>query len=264
MIQRFLLGVLVALLATAAGCSNGPSSNVVEDSAVRMARLRDSVAIVAEAQLTADDLLSRLVTSVRSLEATVVKMRDPAAIDQGIEDWEAIAADWPEEGSPPVRAALRDVATAVDDARLVLVRVRNQRTSEWERLYLDAEDEVLAAVRAYAEAADRLSQAIEHHWDDLVVVHDLVVSFVERRWFFRSSNEATQAFEVEVDDLLDQLDTAARDVNLITREREMAAVTVNVATAGAQELWAERPLPAPTTQRTAGRSRSGQSPLRHG
>lgn len=247
MIRRLLAGLSVALLVAAVGCSSEPPSNVVEDSAVRMARLRDAVAEVADVQSNADDLLSQLVTSARDLEATVVKMRDPATIDQGIEEWGPIASSWPEEGSPPVRAALRDVATAVDEARIVLVRVRSQRINDWERSYLDAEDEVLGAVRDYAESADRLSQAIEHHWEHLVVVHDLVASFAERRWFFRSSSEATQAFEVEVDDLVAQLDEAARDINVITREREAAAVVVNDATAVARDLWTQRPRPEPTT-----------------
>ena len=135
---------------------------------------------------------------------------------------------------------------AVDDARLTLSAVRGQRSDDWERRYLDAEDAVLSAVRDYAAAADRLTQAIEHHWEDLLAVRDLVADFVERRWFFRSDSEATQAFEVEVHDLIEPLDRAARDILVITREREAAATAVNEATIAARELWALRPRPSPS------------------
>lgn len=246
--RRLLAGALVALLSLSVGCSSAdrPSATVVEDSAVRLARLRDAVADVASAQSAADDMLSRLVTSLRDLDTTVAGMRAEDTIDDAIDSWAQVALDWPDEAAPPVRAAMVDVATAVDDARMLLISVRSQRTDPWDRMYLDAEDEVLTALRAYAAAADRLAQAIEQHWEHLVVVHDLVSSFVERRWFFRTSAEATQAFEVEVDDLVGGLEAAARDINAITQEREQAATAVNQATASARDLWVQRPEPTPS------------------
>ena len=242
---RRLLAALLAGTVVLGGCGAEPET-LVEDSAIRLSRLHDAVADVASEQATADELLSELVTAVRDIEQTVVRMRDADMIATAIGEWPEIDGAWPADGGPPVRAALRSVAMAVDDARLALASVRGQFDGDWERRYLDAEDAVLGAVRDYAESADRLTQAIEHHWSDLVAVRDLVADFVERRWFFRSDSEATQAFEVEVHDLLEPLDRAARDILVITRERETAATAVNEATIAARDLWALRPRPSPS------------------
>ncbi|MDX1510026.1 MAG: hypothetical protein R3249_01650 [Nitriliruptorales bacterium] len=242
---RRLLAALLAGTVLLAGCGAEPEA-VVEDSAIRLARLHDAVAQVAREQAAADELLSELVAAVRDLEQTVVRMRDAETIGSAIAAWPEIDDEWPAAGGPPVRVALRSVAMAVDDARLALASVRGQRSEDWERRYLDAEDEVLGAVRDYAASADRLTQAVEHHWDNLLAVRDLVNDFVERRWFFRNDAEATQAFEVEVRDLIGPLDRAARDILVITREREAAATAVNEATIAARDLWALRPRPSPS------------------
>jgi hypothetical protein len=233
-----LAGLLVLMLAA---CST--DATVVSDSRARMGRLRDAVSNVAEAQHGADTQLSLVVSAVRDLEETVLRLRDAETVDVAVEEWPDISSDWPDDGAEPAREALRQVALEVDDARLVLVAVRAERTDEWERSYLDAQDAVLAAVRTYAEAADRLAQVVELHWEELVEIHDLVDSFVERRWFFRTDAEATQAFEVEVDDLVRPLDKAVNDVAAVTGQREAAAAAVNEATELAQDLWLRRPQP---------------------
>lgn len=242
MSPRYLVGVLAGILVfILAACSS--DGTVVSDSRARMGRLRDAVSTVAEAQRGADAELSLVVSGIRDLEETVLRLRSADTVDAAVEEWPDVSSDWPDEGAAPVREALRRVALEVDDARLVLVAVRAERTDEWERSYLDAQDAVLSALRTYAEAADRLAQVVELRWEDLAEIHDLVDSFVERRWFFRTDTEATQAFEVEVDDLVRPLDRAVNDVAALTAEREAAATAVNEATELAQDLWLRRPEP---------------------
>lgn len=233
--------MLAGLLFALAACSS--DGTVVTDSRARMGRLRDAVREVAEAQRAADARLSAVVSAVRQLEETVLRLRSADTVDTAVEEWPDVASNWPGDGAEPVREALRQVALEVDDARLVLVAVRAERTDEWERGYLDAQDAVLSAVRTHAESADRLAQVVGRHWESLVEIHDLVDSFVERRWFFRTDTEATQAFEVEIDDLVRPLDRAVNEVGAITAEREAEAKAVNEATEYAQDLWLRRPQP---------------------
>jgi len=240
--------VLLALVAALTGaCGGGPDSAAtptpdVDESAEQLQRLRTAVERVAESQATADAALFGVLDLVRAIDGAVPGMLDAETIDDTITAWKSSGAlmHVPQE-APDLRAGYLAVAGEVDDARTALVAARRQLQDPWERRYLDAEDRVLTAVREYAEAGDRLAQILQRNWDTYVWFHTAMESFVERRWQFRSKQEAADAFFVETDTRLDLLATAQRQISGVRTEREQAATTVNTASGQAQDVWAARP-----------------------
>jgi hypothetical protein len=240
-----VLLALVAALTGACGGGPGPAATPtpdVDESAEQLQRLRTSVERVAESQATADATLFGVLDLVRAIDSTIPGMLEADTIDDTIAAWKSSGAllQVPEQ-APDLRAGYLAVAGEVDDARTALVAARRQLQDPWERRYLDAEDEVLTAVRDYAEAGDRLAQILRRHWDTYVWFHGEMESFVERRWQFRSKQEAADAFFVETDTRLDLLATAQRQISDVRDDREDAATTVNTASADAQDVWAARP-----------------------
>ena len=230
-----------------AACGAGPTSTAtptprVDDRAIQIERLRTAVDRVALAQTDADAAVLAALDVVRAVDNTVPGMLDAETIDTTIGAWKASGGVLAvPEDTPELRAGYLTVAHEVDDARTALATARTRLDDPWERQYLAAEDDVLTAVRRYAEAGDRLAQILERHWATYAWFHAQMQSFVERRWQFRTDQEATDAFFVETDTRLDDLEVAQRQLRDVRAEREREASQVNEASADAEVVWGERP-----------------------
>lgn len=245
----FLLALVAVVLAACSGGASPAASPTprVDDRALQMQRLRTAVDRVAGAQTDADAAVFAVLDLVRTVDSTVPGMLDAQTIDEAISAWKSSGAvlDVPEQ-APDLRAGYLTVASEVDDARAALVTARARLDDPWERRYLAAEDEVLTAVRRYAEAGDRLAQILQRHWDTYAWFHAEMESFVERRWQFRSQQEAADAFFVETDTHLDDLEQAQQQLTAVRAEREREASQVNRASADADVVWEERPSDIPS------------------
>lgn len=241
--RRFLLAA--AVLALAAACSNATSSSPeVDGGAVEMARLNTAVATVAEEQSEADPLLADHLEALRRLDAIIEELRDPEQVDAAKGRWQAVAEALEVVDVEALRTAYREVAFAVDEARVALAEAREDVDGGWESDYFTAQDGVLGAVREHARAADALAQMIGAHWGMYRDLRDITATFVEQRWFYRTPLEAADAYELEIKPHLEQLREARSLVARYTAERDDAAVAVNQATAEAAAVWASRPADA--------------------
>lgn len=243
--------LLLAVLFVAA-CSAGPSpaatpSSRVDDRALQVQRLRTAVDRVATAQSEADAAVFAALDLVRAVDSTVPGMLDPAGIDQSLAAWKSSGGVLDVGEDPPdLRAGYLTVAEAVDEARASLATARTRLEDPWEQRYLAAQDQVLTAVRGYAESGDRLAQLLQRHWGTYAWFYAELQSFAERRWQFRSQQEAADAFFVETDRRLDELDRAQQQLASVRSERERAATEVNDASAQAELVWGQRPSDQPT------------------
>lgn len=244
-----LVLVIVAVLGTAACGGAGvaaPTPPPVDDSAARIGTLRDAMDEVATLQRQADPALADALSAIRQLDDVVADLRDSERVDGVRDRWPRADAAFTSVQPDTLRQPLIDLALRADDARTALRAARQVLNEPWEDAYLDAEDEVLTTVRAYAESADKLAQVIARHWPIYEQAHALAAQFVEQRWFYRSSQEAADAFEVKVGGLLPQLAAARDEVGRFVDVREAAVEPVRDASATASEIWRERPEPGAT------------------
>jgi hypothetical protein len=243
-----LMCTFLALAAAACGGSSaGPEATApVDDTAIRVAALREEMAEVAEHQRVADPALAEALSAVRRLDEVVAQLRDPEQVDDVQDTWAGVDAAFTGVDPAALRQPFIDLALAVDDARAILRSTRDVLDEDWQREYLDAEDEVLTTVRAYAETADKVVQVVARHWPTFASAHGVAVRFVEQRWFYRSAQEATDAFEVQVGDLLPRLNSARQEIADFVAQRQEAAAAVNEASQTASRHWRERPSGSPT------------------
>ena len=208
--------------------------------------LRIALADVAAAQSTADDTLRRVLDAIRGIDEAVAAVSAVDTLDDALAGYDARHAMNATVSTDGLREVWFDVAVAAEDAHVVVQRAEDLLDDPWELRYVEAQDDVLAAVRAYAESADRLSQIVQQHWPTYLRVDEQLVSFAERRWFFRSTQEAADALAVEADTLFADLRVAQAQLNLLRTERLEAASAVNTATADAVQIWESRPTDQPT------------------
>ncbi len=208
--------------------------------------LRDALSDVARAQSTADDALAGVLDAIRGIDEAVVAVSSAATIDDALEAYPALHSRVATVSADGLREGWFDVAVAAEDAHVVVQRAEDLLDDPWEHSYVEAQDDVLTALRAYAESADRLSQIVQQHWSTYLLVDEQLSSFAERRWFFRSTQEATDALAVEADTLFADLRIAQGQLNLVRAERVGAAAAVNIATADAVQVWESRPTDQPT------------------
>lgn len=241
--SRLLPLVLLVAVLTGA-CSAAPAEEpTVDPDAVQQVHAR--MADVAAAQREADRRLAAAVEAVRQLDGIISGLRDPARVDDAKGTWPRVESAWNGASSEGLREGLVDLAQAVDEARIALDRVRDEvRTEPWLVDYLAAEDEVLIRTRSYAETADRLAQALVHHWPTYADLHDRTARFVEQRWFYRTSQEAADAYELAVQPLLGELAAGQEAIASAREERDAAAHEVNEAVAAAREAWEAREEPS--------------------
>lgn len=241
---RLLPRLLVVALLSAA-CMGAPAadpSSSVDPEALQ--ELHARMADVADAQRDADRRLAVAVEAVRQLDGIVAGLRDPDRVDEAKDSWPRVEAAWRAASSEGLREGLVDLATAVDRARAALDRVRDELGDEtWPRDYLDAEDEVLVRTRSYAETADGLARALVASWPTYEDLHDRTARFVEQRWFYRTSQEAADAYELAVQPLLSELAAGQEAIAAAREDRDASAREVNEAVAVAREAWEARDDP---------------------
>lgn len=239
--------VLVAALSLAlalSACAGTPTSEAAPETEVAsrslvLDRLQDRVAEVAAAQSTADPLLADALAGVREIDAIVARLRDPATVDEAKDRMPRVEAAVGEVRIDEIRPAIRDIAFAVDRARASLATAVEDAPQD-EAAYLTAQDEALLAMRAYAEAADTLAQVLETHWPLYLSIRDSTATFVEQRWFYRTSEEAAQAYEVELAGRIGELATAQDEIRTFREVRDDAAEDVNATSREAAQVWRDR------------------------
>lgn len=240
------LGALLLAAGLVAGCSASPTSTAPSEDPARTAALRSlrgQLAGVAEAQATADEDLNAALEPIRELDEAVVELGREAGFDQRLEAYDELHED---VEAASVGEGLRedwfDVAEVVDEARGALAGARQVLDGEWEREYLEAQDEVLVAVREYARVADRVAQLVIRHWPTYEQVDQTIVDVAERRGNYRDTAEARDALAVELDPLLDDLATAQEQLAEYGDRRQQAGQRVNEATADAVTVFEQRPV----------------------
>lgn len=211
------------------------------DRAEQLAEVTAAVADVAAAQAAADPLLASALAGVREVDVLVSRLRDPETVDAAKDEFPRVRSAVDAVDLTPLRPAIREIAFAVDRARTALAVAGRTAPTDWEARYLATEDETLVAVRAYAEAADALAQVLERTWPTYTAITDLTGPFVERRWVYRTSEEASAAYEVEIAPHLTDLAEAQALIERFREERDEAAAAVNEAVAETREVFRSRP-----------------------
>lgn len=211
-------------------------------------RLNASVADIAEEQATLSPPMAQLLSAFRAIDRAVANLRDPERIDAAVDAWPPVTQELDDAPLEDVRRAARELAADVDATRIELARTRSSLDDDWEAAYLDAQDLVLQRVRAYAEASDALAQVLALHLPTYRQVLEETNSFVDRRSFYRSAEEASDAYEVEIGRLLDDLASARQQIAQYVEERDEAALDVNAATAAASDVWQQRPEARPSPE----------------
>ena len=238
--RRFLLAAAV-LLVPACGNADQSVAPEVDRRAAEFARLNNAVADVAEQQAQADPALAEHLEILRRLDGLIEELRDPEQVDAAKERFAPLATRFEELDADHLKQQYRQLAFEVDEARGALNRARQDVTDEWEAEYLDAQNDVLAALRGYAQAADALAQVLGTYRELYAAIAEETRIFVEQRWFYRTSQEAADAYELAIEDQLSGLSEARKVIADFTAERDEAAVAVNQATADAAAVWARRP-----------------------
>ena len=246
--MRHLVLALVFALAASACATESAAGTAprVDGRAVVLARVTDAVAEVADAQTATDPELASALAGAREVEVIVARLRDPETVDSAKDSWPRVDAAVQAVDLDPLRPAIREMAFAVDRARIALARASEAVGDDWEARYLAAQDDTLVAMRTYAEKADALAQVLERHWPTYQAVADLTGPFIEQRWLYRSPQEASAAYEVEITRYLDELGAAEDEIARYQAQRDDAARAVNAASKAAAEVFRDRP-PAATS-----------------
>lgn len=209
--------------------------------------LRTEIAAVARAQRTSDERLAAALDAVRRMDGLVSGLRDPGRVDDAKEEWPAVDGAVGSVEAIRLRDGFVRLAREIDGARATLVAVLDDLPTEWERRYLQAEDAVLVALRSYAETTDRLAQTLAQEWPVYAELRARTATFVEQRWFYRTSQEAADAYELAVGPVLGDLAAAQRAIAAAREERDDAAAAVNGATEAADDVWEARDAASPAS-----------------
>lgn len=241
--MRRLLPLLL-LTGLVAGCSATPEAAPTEDPLreTLLGSLREEVSQVAQTQADADEELNEVLEVVRRLDEAVGELEREETFDEALSDHGDLHEEVAETSvDEELREAWFDVADDVDEARSSLAGSREVLDDEWEVRYLDAQDEVLVAVREYARAADRLTQLVIRHWPTYEEVDESIVEFADGRGNHRDTAEARDALLVELDPFLPELETAQEQLAEYRERRSEAGAAVNDATADAVTVYEQRP-----------------------
>ncbi len=238
------LAIVLAVAASALGACVAPPPAVeteVDSAAARISVLQSDLAEVADRQSTASSALDLSLSSIRAVDLVVPLLADEATLDEGLAAMRAVGPDLDVAQPAASRPVIREVAFAVDRARVSLRRAQDVLAEVPEDVaYLDATDVVLTEVRDLSAAEDALAQVVARH---LVVYRDLrdaVLDFADRRGRFRSAAEATDALSVELRQHVRDLAIAQEDITVFVAERVAAASAVNAAQAEAGRAFRGR------------------------
>lgn len=224
LIQRAVaVGLAAGLVLVGCGEPEPEPDTGIDNAAVRFTRLQDTLVVVNEERADTVGLLRPTLDAFATVDAIVPLLLDEVQIDAGLERIPAARIALGLVDLDGSRAAILDVATAIDEARIALRRAEDVFTADADLAYLDATDEVLRTLRELSAAQDALAQVVERHlpvYESLVAVAE---DFRERRSRFRSKREAADAFSVEARSTIRDLAVAQADVADFVRQRDVAA-----------------------------------------
>jgi hypothetical protein len=239
---RLLVTAVTLVLTACSGAAGDPgASPAVDAGGVEVARVNDAVARVADLHRAAIVPVRDALASVAALDEAVRGLGDPATVRETADAFSDAATSIDGDTLAGLRTSLTEVAVAVDDTRAVLADVRSGLGPSWERRWLDAEDDVLQAVREDARTADAVVQILERHRDVLDRVQRTASDFVVERSFFRDDEEAANAFLVRLDPIERDYATATAELDVVVEQREAAAASLAAAVAAADAVWQARP-----------------------
>jgi hypothetical protein len=251
--SRLLASLLVLGLAscTANGVTSAEPAPQATPASVTLDDLRAEIAEVASLQRDADRRIGAVLVAVRDLDAIIGRFRDPETVDDARAAWSDVDARAAAVVVDGLRDPFFELAHAVDRARQTLAGMRavlvddggDDPSGAWALDYIEAEDAVLVAVREYAEDADRLARALITHWATYEEISEETSVFVEQRWYYRTSQEAADAYELTIQSKLPLLQVAQGDIADAIVTREDAAEAVSEAVAEARSAWVARPAP---------------------
>lgn len=228
---------MVAGAVALAGCgadagADGVADPALDTDAVRAADLRDDLAEVVTVTEDVDAPITAAVRDLRAMDELVSRLRSAATFDAALAEHDGVVAALRGIDLAATRADLRAVARAVDRARATVAAARRDAKGA-EVARLDAEDELLVAVRALAEANDALAQVVVQQLPAYTAVADVVTSEAGLRGRYRTVEEAAAAFEVAVGPHLRPLADAQVLVARFGEDRDAAARAVNEASRAA-------------------------------
>lgn len=218
-------------------------STSVDAVGLRLDRLNRQMAEVSAAQNRASPGLQAVLEAVRELDAFVAGMRSEEHVRETEKTWPRVDAAFLAAEPDGLREPLVEIAVKVDSARSTLSQARRVLDEPWEQRYLDAEDQVLIAVRSYAEATDALVQILQRHWSTYAGLHAASSAYVSANEFYRSSTEAVQAYEVRVTRLVGPWEAAKDEIAVFREGQVEAARAVNEAAQEAEAAWDARTSP---------------------
>ncbi len=238
------LPVALVVATLLVGCSTTPpttSTSVGERGRV-LSALRLEVSEVAELQAAADRAVNDVLGVIRRVDEALDGLGGAATFEATLDGYAQVHAEVDATEAEGLRDGYLAVAEAVDEARATLAAARVELDGDpWEVEYLDAQDEVLVLVRAYAETADQLAQLLERHWPTYVDVDGRVVEFAEGRDNYRDTEEAANALAVELDPVLDDVAVAQAQIADYSQQRTVEGRAVNDATADLRSIYERRP-----------------------
>ncbi len=239
-----VLPLAIALgLLSLSGCQTeeAPIQTQVDDAAARISQLQVDLRAVADRQANAASALDLGLGAVRAFDRVVPLLSDEETLDQGLDAVRALGPDLDVADPAASRPVVREVAFAVDRARVSLRRAQDVLAEVPEDVaYLDATDVVLTQVRDLSAAEDALAQVVDRHLTVYRGLRDAILDFADRRGRFRSTAEATDALSVEIRDELRDLTVAQADIKDFVAERIAAASAVNSAQSEAAKAFRDR------------------------
>ncbi len=239
--RLWLLVAAGAVLALAAcNASEEPVDTDLDQAATRIRQVQVDMAEVALAQQASGAGLPEALSAIRRVDDAVPLLLEGESIDEGLARMATAGPALAGVDLSEARPTIREVAFAVDRARVSLHRAESVLEVPEDIEYLEATDVVLQAVREFAAAQDALAQVLERHLPIYRELQALSVDFRERRSRFRSADEAADAFSVEARDVLANLAVAQDDIDDFVAQRDQAARDVNEAQAAANAAFHAR------------------------
>ncbi|MTV26214.1 hypothetical protein FTX61_12455 [Nitriliruptoraceae bacterium ZYF776] len=240
LVARLVAAVVLVLLA---GCRGGDADEA-PPTTVSLADLEVAVSAVAEEQREADAAVADHLAAVRDVDQVLRQVVDEVTVDVGLAAVAEAASALDQLDPELTREQLRELAARVDRARRQLAEVRPTAAPEV-RDYLDAEDEVLLAVRDHAEAGDAIAQLVERHRPGYLAALGTLDAVAERREDLRDPAEAAAAVEVALAPHVRPIELAQGQLEPFRRERDATGRAVNEAAADATAAFERLPPSGP-------------------
>lgn len=240
-----LAGVAAWALASPAITARTPdeaaSPRPVDASAVNDA----FAAVAATRERAADQVDAELRAGVR-VEPMAQALRSPSTVDATLEEVPVVVALFDRTDLEATAPTLDDLEADLDRAEEAVADAAAQVADDsWEASFLEAQQEVVAALRAWNEASRDVHRVVAAEWEQWRGIVDAAAVLDEDRWRYRSEEEAAGTWEIEVEDRVAALEEASAALAAAAEARDDAATAVAAADARVAEVFAERPSSPP-------------------